>query len=135
MGLLDQTLLGRKFTLFQPNGGGGFLVDWTCFLCSRVDVIFQARYPKMGSCKRCLKSLPYHSLLYESSFGSETFIFDNHWFVHSNLNVTVQFNLATFISLGWKAFVLKEKLKSLKGALQSVEQQIFWSARSLVRYL
>jgi hypothetical protein len=114
--LVDLPLLGRRFTWFHANG----------VAMSRIDRVWVSLewLEEWGDCAVwvCSRDVSDHCPLVlkypENDWGPKPFRFNNYWLDHKNFKKVVEDCWRGQEVSGWMAFVLKEKLKTLKVCLK-----------------
>ncbi|KAK2372487.1 hypothetical protein QL285_073613 [Trifolium repens] len=123
MEVVDMPLLGRQFTWFHSNGFNmsrldRFLLstDWMA-LWGRPEVWVLAR----DVSDHCPLILKYNN----DDWGPKPFRFNNYWLQNKNFkNLVVEtWNSQHFT--GWMGFVLKERLKGLKGVIKAWSKEVY----------
>jgi hypothetical protein len=125
LGLIDLPLLGRCFTWFHPNG----------IAMSRLDriLISPAWFDAWGTPKvwvlsrdvtdHCPLVLRYSSY----DWGPKPFRFNNFWLNNNEFKELINQTWGEQRFVGWMGFVLKERLKGLKGVVKE------WNGRKFGR--
>jgi hypothetical protein len=67
--------------------------------------------------------------------GSEAFPFQNHWLLHSDFKALVEGWWRSQSLSGWMGFILKEKLKGLKGVIKSWNKNVYGAVDNRIRLL
>jgi hypothetical protein len=114
--LVDLPLVGRKFTWFHPNGISmsrldRVLISSTWFECWGDPLV---RVLERDVADHCPLVLRYSS----DDWGPKPFRFNNYWLRSNDFKDVVRLAWDSCIVEGWMGFVLKEKLKSIKGAIK-----------------
>jgi hypothetical protein len=65
-------------------------------------------------------------------WGPKPFRFNNHWLLNKDLPNLVEAEWNSYQVCGWMGFVLKEKLKRLKGALRKWNKEVYGSVDSKI---
>jgi hypothetical protein len=116
-------LLGRQFTWFHPNGttmsrldrdllSDDWLDIWGCL------VVWVANRDVLDHCPIILK---YRN----DDWGPKPFRFNNFWLKNKQFKVVVANAWNSQQVLGWMGFVLKEKLKGLKGVIKTWSKEVY----------
>lgn len=112
---INLPLFGKNFTYYQSNGR----------TTSRLDkILMYDGYWELGEASQWI--LPkdvsdhYPTILkyFNQLWSLIPFRFNNHWIAHGDFDEMVHVSKSESLFSGLKAFVLKEKLKSLKGVLK-----------------
>jgi hypothetical protein len=133
LGLEDLPLLGRKFTWYHSNG----------VAMSRIDRgwVSSEWLEEWGDCSMwvCSRDVSDHCPLVlkyaDNNWGEKPFRFNNYWLDHKNYNKVVEDCWRANPVTGWMAFVLKEKLKSLKLCLKEWHSKEFGKVDSRISKL
>jgi hypothetical protein len=133
MELIDLPLVGRNFTWFHPNGISMSRIDR--FLVSD-DWLGIWNNPVLWVLPRTISD--HCTLLLKPScvdWGPKPFRFNNHWILHKDFYKLVEDFWRNCEFTGWMAFILKEKLKGLKGCLRSWNKETFGSVEVKINKL
>ncbi|MCH83010.1 reverse transcriptase, partial [Trifolium medium] len=122
-GLIDLPLMGRKFTWMQPNG--------RCL--SRLDriLVSQNWHMEWGNVslwglKRDVSDHSPILLKYDDhDWGPKPFRFNNFWLSNPSFRKVVSDAWGSFEVRGWKGYVVKEKMKLLKGSLKLWNKEVY----------
>jgi hypothetical protein len=115
--LVDLPLVGRKYTWFHPNGISmsrldRVLISSSWFGCWGDPMV---RVLERDVADHCSLVLRYSS----DDWGPKPFRFKNCWLQSNDFKEVVRLALDDCLAEGWMSFVLKEKLKSIKGAIRA----------------
>ncbi|KAK2442416.1 hypothetical protein QL285_013611 [Trifolium repens] len=121
--MIDMPLLGRQYTWFHPNG----------FTMSRLDrMLISSDWLALWGCPsvwvasrdvsdHCPLILKYNS----DDWGPKPFRFNNYWLKNKNFKELVVNSWTNHNVSGWMGFVLKEKLKGLKGVIKRWSKEVY----------
>ncbi|XP_019447298.1 PREDICTED: uncharacterized protein LOC109350521 [Lupinus angustifolius] len=116
MDLVDLPLIGIKFTWVQSGGGCMSRLDMFLLSAEWIDNwegVFQWALPRSFS-DHCLILLKYKLI----KRGPNPFKFNNCWLNHKEFKGFIQNSWGGLSVVGWHAFVIKEKLRLLKGQIK-----------------
>jgi hypothetical protein len=110
-------VVGRKFTWFHSNGTSMSRIDRS-FVSASWLVLWGN--PSLWILPRTISDhcplILRHNCI---DWGPRPFRFNNHWLAHKDFKSIVEEFWRSQTSSGWMGFVLKEKLKDLKGKIRS----------------
>jgi hypothetical protein len=121
--MVDLPLLGRQFTWFHPNG----------YTMSRIDRVLVSAdwlnlwgYPTVWVLERdvsdhCPLIIKYNN----DDWGPKPFRFNNYWLQHRDFKEVVTNEWNSQQITGWMGFVLKERLKGLKGVIKNWSKEVY----------
>jgi hypothetical protein len=131
--MVDLPILGRQFTWFHSNGitmsrldriliSPGWLSLWGC-----PNVWVGAR----DVSDHCPLILRYNN----DDWGPKPFRFNNYWIQHKQFKEVVvnAWNAQHYI--GWMGYVLKERLKGIKGVIKEWSKEVYGAPETLKRNL
>jgi hypothetical protein len=132
-GLMDLPLMGCKFTWVQPNGNcmsrldrilvsDGWLAEWGSV------TLWGLKRDVSDHCPIVVKYDGY-------DWGPKPFRFNNHWLSNKDLPILVKGEWESYQVGGWMGYVLKEKLKRLKGALKKWNKEVYGNVDSKIAVL
>jgi hypothetical protein len=115
--MVDMPLLGRQFTWFHPNGVNMSRLDRVLL---SVDWLNLWGDPTVWALERdvsdhCPLIIKYNNV----DWGPKPFRFNNYWLHNSDFNEVVVNAWNSQNISGWMGFVLKERLKGLKGVIKN----------------
>jgi hypothetical protein len=116
MEVIDMPLVGRSFTWFHPNGVAMSRLDRILISSSWFDDWGEpaVRVLDRDVADHCPLVLSYSS----DDWGPKPFRFNNFWLQGRDFKDIVKVTWESSIVEGWMGFILKERLKSLKGAIK-----------------
>jgi hypothetical protein len=129
-GLIDVPLMGRKFTWMQPNGRCSSRLD-------RV-LVSQNWHNEWGNAtlwglKRDVSDHSPILLKYDDyDWGPKPFRFNNFWWGNSSFREVVSKAWKSFHVMGWKGYVVKEKMKLLKRVLKTWNKDVYGNMDSKI---
>ncbi|GAU51438.1 hypothetical protein TSUD_413380, partial [Trifolium subterraneum] len=132
-GLIDLPLMGRKFTWMQPNG--------RCL--SRLDrvLVSQNWHKEWGNetlwgLKRDVSDHSPILVKYnDHDWGPKPFRFNNYWWSNPSFRKVVSEAWGSYNVTGWKGYVVKEKMKLLKGVLKTWNKEVYGNIDSKIEEL
>jgi exonuclease III len=121
--LVDMSLLGRQFTWFHPNGN----------VMSRLDrVLLSAEWlnlwgvPNVWVAARDVSDhCPLIIKYSNEDWGPKPFRFNNFWLRHKDFKEVVSNAWNSQEVSGWMGFILKERLKFLKGVIKLWSKEVY----------
>ncbi|MCI16893.1 reverse transcriptase, partial [Trifolium medium] len=123
MELEDIPSLGRKFTWFHSNGISMSRIDRA--MVSDEWINFWG-YPSLWILPRSVSDhcalLLRHNVV---DWGPKPFRFKNHWLQNNEFKVLVEDSWRSQQLTGWMGFILKEKLKGLKGVIREWNKEAY----------
>lgn len=133
MELLDLPLLGRKFTWYRSDGTAMSRVDRFLLLedwISNWGVVAQwaLRRDVSDHCPITLK-------MGCQDWVPKPFRFNNCWMNHLGFKKVVLEGWSNGVFRGWKAYVLSEKLKNIRGIIRNWNVQIYESIEGKIKLL
>jgi hypothetical protein len=123
MDLEDVPVLGRNFSWFHPNGRSMSRIDRALVSDEWISLWGTPSLwilPRVVS-DHCPLVLKHNSL----DWGPRPFRFNNYWLLHKDFKVLVEEWWRSNPFTGWMSFILKEKLKGLKGAIRSWSKETY----------
>ncbi|PNX98293.1 cysteine-rich receptor-like protein kinase [Trifolium pratense] len=123
MEIIDVPVTGKKFTWFSADGKTMSRLDR--FLLSEGFIDKSGVSGQWVGERDISDHCPVWLLCSNLNWGPKPFKFNNCWLEHAEFNRFVEDLWVKMPSKGKKAFVLKEKLKSLKEALKGWNKEVF----------
>jgi hypothetical protein len=122
-GLVDMPLIGRQFTWLHPNGVSmsrldGLLISSNWFDVWGASNVWVLTRDVSDHCPLVLRYSP-------EDWGPKPFRFNNFWLLNNDFKNVVTNAWRSHQCEGWMGFILKERLKNLKGVIK--EWSNVWS--------
>ncbi|KAK2444918.1 hypothetical protein QL285_015908 [Trifolium repens] len=131
--LIDLPLVGRCFTWFHPNGIAMSRLDRLLVSSAWCDVWGDpvVRVLERDVADHCPLVINYNS----ESWGPKPFCFNNFWLQNKDFRGVVTNAWASCVVDGWMSFILKERLKHLKGVIKEWSAVTFGEAENKKKVL
>lgn len=125
MGLVGPLLLGRKFTWYKADGKAMSRLDR--FLLSEECVEFWGVTAQWVLKRDISDYCPITLKMGNQNWGPKPFRFNNCWLAHPGFKKIVEDSWMDGSAEGWKAIVLKDKMKAVKLAIKRWNTEVFGS--------
>jgi hypothetical protein len=132
-GLNDLPLMGRRYTWVQPNKRCMSRLDRVLVSSNWLDEWGEVSLwgLKRDVSDHCPLLLKYNGY----GWGPKPFRFNNHWVNNNTFKKVVEEAWASYEVNGWMGYVMKEKMKLLKGALRKWNKEVYGCMESKIENL
>lgn len=121
--LLDLRLSGRSFTWYRPDGS---CKSWLDRMLVNEEWIGKWPHAVLKGGRRTLSDhCPIYIEAQDKDWGPKPFRFFNHWMQHNLFKSFVETKWNSFSIHGWGGYIVKEKLKFLKGEFRVWKEEVF----------